>query len=103
MQVIKELRFDDSDVAPEGVCYIGVDRQIIESDVELYIRSYDDEPNTAIIMEPERALGSAYSKALVKFLKTEYNFVRFQFPCDVTGGFEEIDLESMQFIATKHV
>ncbi len=101
MQVIREIQFDDSDMAPKGVCYVGVDRQLVRSTEVFYVRSYDDEPSTAIIMEPEEALGSVNSKALVEFLKAEYDYERFLFPCNLTKLYEEIDPESMQFINPK--
>jgi len=101
MDVLNEIRFDDSGIAPDGVCYVGVDRQIVESNEEFYIRSYDDEPNIAIVMEPEDALKSINSKALIEYLKSEYNYERFQFPCDFTGRYEEVDPEKMQFIFVK--
>ena len=97
MRVLEEIRFDDSDLAPEGVCYIGVDRRVGESGEQFYVRSYDDEPRTAIVMQPEEALNSIYARALVDFLVREFGYEQFEFPFSKTVSFEEIDQSSMRF------
>jgi len=98
MELIEETRFDDSWAGPEGEnWYVGVDRRIKVAGVQFFVRSYDDNPLTAIIMEPENAVEVVCARTLIEYLATNFGYERFEFPCDNSGAFQEVDPLSMTF------
>ncbi|MEZ5326575.1 MAG: hypothetical protein R3F19_16125 [Verrucomicrobiales bacterium] len=67
LRVTKKLRFDDSDVAPDGYWYAGFNFLIADDHREYCVRLYDDEPGSATVIEPDDIARLPEARELMDF------------------------------------
>ena len=101
LRVTKKLRFDDSDVAPDGYCYAGFNFLLTDDHREYCVRLYDDEPGSATVIEPDDIVRLPEARSVVDFITAELGCSRVSFYCDGVGHYRQIDLASLEFRTEK--
>ena len=96
MKIVKSTRFDDLDHDGEyEYCGFNYD---IQSDEDIFlVRTYDDEPGRATVVNPNSMSKNGNLRKLVEFLRSELGVSRIYLYKGESGSYAEIDLDSLAF------
>ena len=98
LAISDKVRFDDNDVAPDGVCYSGFDYFISGASEAYCVRQYDDEPNSVTLIMPESVSNTKRLRTLVDFLTSTLKIDELWLATDSSATYDQLDLSTLDLI-----
>ncbi|MCD5970155.1 hypothetical protein KDX24_02730 [Pseudomonas sp. CDFA 550] len=97
VKIVKSTRFDDVDLDLEYE-YRGYNYSVEHEGNMYLIRTYDDEPERAIVISPATMHTNGNLGPLVSFLQAELGVSRIRLYNGDLGSYAEIDPETLAFL-----
>jgi hypothetical protein len=100
--VTSKERFDD--VGPQDsdgyyeYAYHGYNYVIGVDERTFLVRTYDDEPGVATVIDPTDARTCAEARLLVQFIAATLGCTSVQFYCGPVGTYRPVDIQTLEFL-----